>query len=503
MLFSSRIWMIFFSIELLHFNLIHSTYVRHLFLSNSINHLTYYSPLKWFYVASINSLTIYDENFLLLQNVSIENLALNEQDICQRNPCQCLNNFTHDNPDDSIHSERNRRSKIHGMDLNNYNLILYLESNHQIQNQPYLIDCWSLQPGSCIVRNALNLSIIYYQHKSIDERNSQAKFLFNTDSFTSNHIFPFHLKLNKCPNTPTYLFLTSTLKKTWILPKSDEWTDAIYGQCLEQAQRRTIALRSLISDDEITTPRSYVNKSLITTVIARQSTAVVKGSIMKRQVVNVKSSINKTRSLSNNNALHLSASSSSSSNVDHVTNITYATNVSSTTNYFDEQGPFVNINDYCPEQFAVLRSIYTDFFERESAEKFRLFQDIIYDEDDSAIYVFTNQQYRSKIIRLCEGQISFRHYVELEINCGIEYTLIQKVKLVRLSSKKQYLLIIASKPQSNDSLQPSIDSHSAICVYELEQIRQAFIENVLDLSKGNVSLGMAWLHGESVIVSET
>lgn len=497
MLFSSRTWLIFFSIEFLHFNFIQSTYIRHLFLSNSIHHLTYYSPLKWFYVASINSLTIYDENFLLLQNISIENVPLNEQDLCQRNPCQCLNNFTNDNSDESIQFERNRRS----IDSNNYNLILYLETNHQIQNQPYLIDCWSLQTGSCIVRNAFNLSIIYYQHKSTDEKNSQAKFLFNTDSFVSNHIFPFHLKLNKCPNTPTYLFLTSTLKKTWILPKSDEWTDAIYGQCLEQAQRRTIALRSLISDDEITTSRAYVNKSLITPVTSRQSIAVVKGLVMKRQVVNVKSSIDKTRSFSNNNASHLSSSSSVNSN-DHVTNITYANNISSTMNFIDEQGPFMNINDYCPEQFAVLRSIYTDFFERESAEKFRIFQDIIYDRDDSAIYVFTNQQYRSKIIRLCEGQISFRHYVELEISCGIEYTLIQKVKLVQLTNKKQYLLTIASKPRTNDSFEPSIHSHSAICLYELEQIRQAFIENVLDLSKGNVSLGMAWLHGESVIVSE-
>lgn len=466
-------------IEFLQMNLIQTSYVRHLFLSDSINHLTYYPPLKWFYVASINSLSIYDENFLLLQNISIEDLSLNESNLCEINPCQCLNNLTNEQ---QIPSERKRRS----IDRNNYNLILYLETNHHIDNQPYLIDCWSLQSGSCIVRHAFNLSKIYYQHKS---RSSRPKFLFNTDSFVSNHIFPFHLKFNKCPHTPTYLFLTSTLKKTWILSnhreKSDDLTDAIYGQCLEQAQRRTIALRSFISNDEITRSQSYVNKSLITPDTSRQNVAV-----MKRQVVNMKSSMNKTRS---------STLNTSNDHVMHANS--YSNNISSTMHFIDEHGPFVNINDYCPEQLAVLRSIYTDFFERESPEKFRIFQDIIYDRNDSAIYVFTNQQYRSKIIRLCEGQISFRHYVELEIACGIEYTLVQKVKLVQLSNNKEYLIIIASKPRANDSLEPSIDSHSAICLYELEQIRNAFIDNVLDLAKGNVSLGMAWLHGESVIVS--
>ena len=493
---SSRPWLIFLAMEyflqLNHF-VQTTSYVRHLFLSNSINHLTYYPPLKWFYVASINSLSIYDENFLLLQNTSIQqDLSSNEQNPCQINPCQCLNNLTNDNSDEQqqFNAERNRRSKLPSIDSNNYNLILYLETDHHIENQPYLIDCWSLQPGSCIVRHAFNLSKIYYQHKS---SSSQTKLLFNTDSIVSNHIFPFHLKFNKCPTTPTYLFLTSTLKKTWILStnreKSDEFTDAIYGQCLEQAQRRTIALRSFISDDEITRSRSYVNKSLITPDTSRQSVAMV----MKRQVVNVKSSMNKTRSTL--------SSSSSNTSTDHVMQASDSNNVSSTMNFFDEQRPFVNINDYCPEQLSVLRSIYTDFFERESPEKFRIFQDIIYDRNDSAIYVFTNQQHRSKIIRLCEGQISFRHYVELEINCGIEYTLVQKVKLVQMPNKKEYLLIIASKPRASDSLEPSIDSHSAICSYELEQIRNAFIDNVLDLAKGNVSLGMAWLHGESVIVS--
>jgi hypothetical protein len=69
-----------------------------------------------------------------------------------------------------------------------------------------------------------------------------------------------------------------------------------------------------------------------------------------------------------------------------------------------------------------------------------------------------------------------------------------------LKNNKQYLLTIASKPKTIDSLEPSINSHSAICLYNLDQIRNAFIDNILDLAKGNVSLGMAWLHGESVIV---
>jgi hypothetical protein len=498
------LWILFFQL-----NIIQTSYIRYLSLINNINHLTYYSPLKWFYVASINSISIYDYNLTLLQNISIQNSDVNDDDICQINPCQCLNNLTNNN-DDSI-SDRNRRSKLiqsslnlqNSFDQNNYNLILYLEKNTKIKNKPYLIDCWSLQQGSCIVRNALNLSDIYYQP---NKKNSAQKFLFNTDSTIPNHIFPFHFKLNKCNNTPIYLFLTSTLKKNFILSnpreKSDDLTDLFYLQCLEQAQRRTIALRAFVYDDEIKKSQDYVNKTM---VIPRNIT-VVKESIMKRQTENIESFINKTRSSSSNNTkspvtsnISISQSSSTISD-DHVTNTNNNNNNTlSSINLIREQGPFLNINDYCPEQLSVVRSIYTDFFERESSDKFRLFQDIIYDKNDSSIYLFTNQQYVSKIIRLCEGQISFRHYVELEINCGNEYNLIQKVKLIKFQNK-QYLLTIASKSKTFHSLEPSINSHSAICLYDLDQIRNAFIDNIIDLSKGNISLGMAWLHGESVIV---
>ncbi len=509
MLFFYRQCMIFLWILFFQLNIIQTSYIRYLSLINNINHLTYYSPLKWFYVASINSISIYDYNLTLLQNISIQNSDVNDDDICQINPCQCLNNLTNNN-DDSI-SDRNRRSKLiqsslnlqNSFDQNNYNLILYLEKNTKIKNKPYLIDCWSLQQGSCIVRNALNLSDIYYQP---NKKNSAQKFLFNTDSTIPNHIFPFHFKLNKCNNTPIYLFLTSTLKKNFILSnpreKSDDLTDLFYLQCLEQAQRRTIALRAFVYDDEIKKSQDYVNKTM---VIPRNIT-VVKESIMKRQTENIESFINKTRSSSSNNTkspvtsnISISQSSSTISD-DHVTNTNNNNNNTlSSINLIREQGPFLNINDYCPEQLSVVRSIYTDFFERESSDKFRLFQDIIYDKNDSSIYLFTNQQYVSKIIRLCEGQISFRHYVELEINCGNEYNLIQKVKLIKYQNK-QYLLTIASKSKTFHSLEPSINSHSAICLYDLDQIRNAFIDNIIDLSKGNISLGMAWLHGESVIV---
>jgi len=497
-------------------NIIQTSYVRHLSLSNNINHLTYYSPLKWFYVASINSLSIYDDNLTILQNISIQNSYNNDDDICKINPCQCLNNLM--NSHDDLTLDRNRRSKLiqslnlqNSIDQNNSNLILYLETDNKIKNQPYLIDCWSLQQGSCIVRNALNLSDIYYQHLSTNKKNAKQKFLFNTDSAIPNHIFPFHLKLNKCNNTPIYLFLTSTLKKNFIVSNnrenSDDLIDMFYLQCLEQTQRRTIALRAFVYNDEITKSQHYVNKSL---VIPRNIT-VVKDSIMKQQLVNIENFINKTRSSSNNNKSYsisntnISQASSTTSMIsdDHVTNTNNTDNdTASSSNFISDQGPFLNINDYCPEQLSVVRSIYTDFFERESSDKFRIFQDIIYDKNDSAIYVFTNQQYVSKIVRLCEGQISFRHYVELQINCGNEYTLIQKVKLIKFQNNKQYLLTIASKPKTLHSLEPSINSHSAICLYNLDQIRNAFIDNILELAKGNISLGMAWLHGESVIVRE-
>ncbi|CAM4743164.1 unnamed protein product [Rotaria magnacalcarata] len=504
-------------------NIIRPSHIRHLSVLNKIHHVTYYSPLKWLYVASIDSISIYDDNLTLVQNISTKTSYLNDYDLCQINPCQCLNNLTNDynnNNDEDLTSDRYRRSKLiqslnlqHSTDHNNYNLLIYLETENQIANQPYLIDCWSLQVGSCIIRNALNLSQIYYQQISTtNEQNQAQKFLFNTDSKIPNHIFPFHFKFNKCNNTPTYLFLTSTLKKNFATPnpkeKSDDLTDRFYFQCLEQAQRRTIALRAFVYDDEVKKPEHYVNKSMNATVKLRNST-VVKESIMKHQNVHVENSINTTRSSSNNNISNLtsvkaiSRTSSTASMIpdDHVTNINKNKNnsASSEFNFIHEQVPFLNINDYCPEQLSVVRSIYTDFFERESSDKFRIFQDIFYDENNSAIYLFTNQQRVSKIIRLCEGQISFRHYVELQITCGNDYTLIQKVKVIKLNNNKQYLLTIASKPKTSSSIEPSINSHSAICLYELDQIRNAFIENILDLAKGNVSLGMAWLHGESVI----
>ena len=431
MVFYSHRYFIFLWIQV---NIIQSTYVRYLSSNNSIHHLNYYSKFKWFYVASINSISIYDQYFTLIQNISIENSLTNIDNICRRNSCQCLTN--------------------HSNQTLNSNLILYFERKYQINNQPYLIDCWSLQTGSCIIRNALNLSEIYYQSTNT---NDQQKFLFNSDLNTPNHIFPFDFKYQKCSQTPTYLFLTSTLRKT------DDSIDEFYRQCLEQSQRRTIALRALNFNDK--------TRTLLTTIDS---------SIMKRHTDNF---IDKTRP-SNTNISLLSLKNS----YDHVTNVNNKT--SSSINFTWQQGPFLNINDYCPEQLSVVRSIYTDFFERESSDKFRVFQDIIHDEFDSAIYVFTNQQNRSKIIRLCEGQISFRHYVEIEINCGHEYTLVEKVQLIQLKNQKQYLLTIASKP----------NSHSAICLYDFEQIRNTFVENINDLAKGNISLGMAWLHGESVIV---
>ncbi|CAF1076683.1 unnamed protein product [Rotaria sp. Silwood1] len=506
------LWILFYQI-----NINQTSHIRHLSLSNNINHLTYYSSLKWLYVATIDSISIYDDNLTLLQNISIQNSYLNDYDICKINPCQCLTNLTNNNNNnesDDITTERYRRSKLsqslnlqNSIDQNNYNLILYLETKNKIENKPYLIDCWSLQTGSCIIRNALNLSKIYYQQISTNEKIHTQKFLFNTDSTIPNHIFPFHFKFNKCNNTPTYLFLTSTLRKNFIVSnqkeKSDDLTDRFYVQCLEQAQRRTIALRAFVYDDGKKKLQNYVNKSMITTIKQRNIT-VVKDSIMKQQNVHIENSTNKTRSSLNNNKSNLTSiieiSRISSTNPmvsdDHITN---KTKTSSLFNFIHEQSPFLNINDYCSEQLSVVRSIYTDFFEHESSDKFRLFQDIIYDENNSSIYLFTNQQYVSKIIRLCEGQISFRHYVELQINCGNEYTLIQKVKLIKLKNNKQYILTIASKSKTLNSLEPSQNSHSAICLYELDQIRNAFIDNILDLSKGNVSLGMAWLHGESVI----
>ena len=486
----------------------HTSYIRHLSASHDINHLTYYSALKWLYVASIDSLSIYDDQFTLLQTISITNSNRNDLDICKINPCQCLNNLMHNHED--LTADRNRRSKPTqaALDQNNYNSILYLETETTIESQPYLIDCWSLQPGSCIVRNALNLSDVYSPPVSDRDRYQAQKLLFNTDSTAPNHLFPFHLKLNKCNSTPTYLFLTSTLRKNFVPSNSreklDNLTDHFYHQCLEQAQRRTIALRAFVHDDEIKSTKATAKKFSIP-VPTSQNITGVNATRAKRQVVNVENSISRPRSSSTGNKSNLTTSTSlpqSSWSISTISDpfVTNTNATSSSMNSIHEQGSFLNINDYCPEQFSVVRSIYTDFFERESFDKFRVFQDVIYDEDDSATYVFTNQQHVSKIVRLCEGQISFRHYVEVQILCGHEYTLIQKVKLIRLGNNQRYLLAIASKPKTLNSLEPSVNSHSAICLYDLDQIRNAFINNILDLARGNVSLGMAWLHGESVIV---
>lgn len=500
-------------------NLQISSYIRHFSLSTNINHLTYSTSSKWLYVASIDSLAIYDDNLTLIQNVSIQNMNRTPFDPCKINPCQCLSSTTSNNNNDDSISDRYRRSRratssSPSIDSNNYNLVLYLEKENRIDNQPYLIDCWSLQTGSCIVRNALNLSEIYYQQRTDRDQHEASKFLFNTDPTLPNHIFPFHLKLNKCNSTPTYLFLTSTLRKNMLAVNSrdkvESETDLFGLQCLEQVQRRTIALRAFIDDDK--RKRSKIDRnSAYTTMIPLANVSFHDASsMMKSQPLHTKDSMTVTRPSFNHNQSNLlsSAMRFQSTPIFPMGSDEYLSDrptlineTSSPMTSSDGQGPFVNINDYCPEQLSVLRSIYSDFFERESSEKFRLFQDIIYDPYDAAIYVFTNQQYRSKVLRLCEGQISFRHYVELPIDCGDEYTLIQKVKLILWKNKKHYLLVIASKPNAWHSLEPSVHSHSAICLYDFEQIRNAFVDSILSLAKGNVSLGMAWLHGESVIVS--
>ena len=490
------------------------SYIRHLSLPTHVNHLTYSSSLKWLYIASIDTLSVYDENLTLIQNVSIDEPKRSKSDPCRINPCQCLHDTSSANSNEESAADRHRRSRrissSSPIDANNYNLVLYLEKEHRIHNEPYLIDCWSLQTGSCILRSALNLSDIYYQQRIDGEEKKPSKFLFNTDPTIPNHIFPFHLKLNKCNSTPSYLFLTSTLRKNILVSdnrdKLENGTDSFDSQCLEHAQRRTIALRAFISD-KISTKSMMDRNPVHATAVTSSNRNVTLAALQTIE------SMNTTRSSSNHNQSNLRSSATlfQSNSIFSTGSDEYPSNghqqlineTSASMTSFDGQGPFININDYCPEQLSVLRSIYTDFFEGESAEKFRLFQDIIYDPFDAAIYVFTNQQYISKVVRLCEGQISFRHYVELPIHCGPEYTLIQKVKLIPWKNQKQYLLVIASKPNGSHSLEPSAHSHSAICLYDFDQIRNAFVDSVLLLAKGNVSLGMAWLHGDSVIVSAT
>ncbi|CAF4154537.1 unnamed protein product, partial [Didymodactylos carnosus] len=347
------------------------------------------------------------------------------------------------------------------------NLAFYLETEQQLYSTPYLIDCWSLQQGTCILRNALNLTDIYYEQKfNSDKLEQPERFLFNTNPTIPNHIYPFRLKFESCTNDTVYLFLTSTLRKS-ILMTNEEMvnnsTNLFYLQCLEQSQQRTLALRVLVHDQKNELKQKWASTEIMVPIETSKTVTINQ---------TVTSYINVVEQ--DNNDKKMTSS-----------------------------GPFMNINDYCHDTFSVIRSIYTDFFEQESSDKFRLFQDVIYDKNDSALYVFTNQyqkskqSYVSKIIRLCEGMISFRHYVEITLNCGINYTLIQKVKMITLKNGKQYILTVVSTANNAHSIEPS--QRSAICIYDLDMIRNAFVQNIIDLSKGNVSLGMSWLHGESVI----
>ena len=519
MLSIHRHGLILVSVLLVRIISIQCSYVRHLSLLNDINRLTYSPSLKWLYVASIDALSIYDQNLTLLQHVSILNSSKNDFDPCSVNPCQCLRNPLNRRND----LDTDRYSQLKGasgntalpvIDRNNYNLILHFEQDNKIQDQPYLIDCWSLQPGSCIVRNALNLSEIYNKQNSESNQHQSYRLLFNTESKSPNHLFPFRLKLNKCKNVPIYLFLTSTLKDNRFTSsnreQSDNHTDFYEFRCLEQAQRRTIALRAFVHEQKRTKTENF-SPQLSSTITTLLNHRTGKSSIINQIASKRENSMSYTRSILNNNQSNLLSSTNlfrSSSTVSMVSSEFVTINnqrqnfsALSPIIYIDEQSSFSNINDYCPEQFSVLRSIYTDFFERESPEKFRLFQDILYDEKESAIYIFTNQQERSKIIRLCEGQISFRHYIELPIHCGHEYNLVQKVKLIKQKNNgEEYLVVIASKSNDLHHLEPSYHRDSALCIYKFDRIRHAFVDSVLDLAKGNVSLGMAWLHGESVIV---
>ncbi|XP_071817170.1 plexin-A4-like isoform X2 [Apostichopus japonicus] len=123
----------------------------------------------------------------------------------------------------------------------------------------------------------------------------------------------------------------------------------------------------------------------------------------------------------------------------------------------------------------------------------------------------TISRYTSKLVQLCHGDPNFNSYIELPLVCGgmnedDDYNLIQSAHLASLSldgdeELKDVLVASFSKSESLTSSTPS--SESAICIYSVDDINQAFYDRRLDCTQqGTDNTEISWAGSTACSVNE-
>ncbi|PIK40581.1 putative plexin-A2 [Apostichopus japonicus] len=119
----------------------------------------------------------------------------------------------------------------------------------------------------------------------------------------------------------------------------------------------------------------------------------------------------------------------------------------------------------------------------------------------------TISRYTSKLVRLCHGDPEFNSYIELPLVCGEmtkdegenddDYNLIQSAHLASLSldgDEELKDVLVASFSKSDSLSSPTPSSESAICIYSVDDINQAFYDRRLDCAqKGTYTTKISWV----------
>ncbi|XP_071816759.1 plexin-A3-like isoform X2 [Apostichopus japonicus] len=113
----------------------------------------------------------------------------------------------------------------------------------------------------------------------------------------------------------------------------------------------------------------------------------------------------------------------------------------------------------------------------------------------------TISRYTSKLVRLCHGDPDFKSYIELPLVCdGMtedeDYNLIQSAHLASLSldgDEELKDVLVASFSKSESPTSPTPSSESAICIYSVDDINQAFYYRRLNCSQqGTDNTEISW-----------
>ncbi|XP_071816755.1 plexin-A4-like isoform X2 [Apostichopus japonicus] len=113
----------------------------------------------------------------------------------------------------------------------------------------------------------------------------------------------------------------------------------------------------------------------------------------------------------------------------------------------------------------------------------------------------TISRYTSKLVRLCHGDPDFNSYIELPLVCGgmtddDDYNLIQSAHLASLSldgDEEVKEVLVASFSKSESLTSPTPSSESAICIYSVDDINQAYYDRRLDCAEqGTDNTEISW-----------